>query len=362
MDALVTGGTGFIGGRLVRRLAQRGASVRVLVRAASRRDLLGDLPIEYVEGDLRDPESLRAAARGCRCVFHVAADYRLWAPHPEELYATNVQGTRHLIEAAVAAGAERIVYTSSVGALGLPADGRPGDETTPVTLAAMVGHYKRSKFQAEQEVLRLVAAGAPVVLVHPSTPVGPGDARPTPTGQMIVDFLRGRMPAFVDTGLNLVHVDDVAEGHLLAAERGKVGERYILGHRNMTLREIFDLLGVLTGLPSPRQEVPLGVALAAGHVSQWWSDHVSHRPPRVPLEGVRMARKRMFFDGAKAVRELGMPQTSIDRALAEAVEWFRARGMAPASGVQVFRNEHPNVRTPEHLNAWRHDDERPDSV
>jgi dihydroflavonol-4-reductase len=337
MDALVTGGTGFIGARVARRLVQRGASVRVLARASSRRDLLGDLAVEYVEGDLRDPESLRAAVRGCRHVFHVAADYRLWAPRPAELYETNVEGTRHVIEAAAAAGVERIVYTSSVGALGLPADGRPGDETTPVTLAEMIGQYKRTKFLAEQEALRLVAAGAPVVLVHPSTPVGPGDVKPTPTGQMIVDFLCGRMPAFVDTGLNLVHVDDVAEGHLLALERGRVGERYILGHRNMTLREIFDLLGALTGLPSPRREIPLGVALAVGHVSQWWSDQISHRPPRVPLEGVRMARKRMFFDSSKAVRELGMPQTPIDRALAEAVDWFRAHGMASGSGAQVFR-------------------------
>jgi dihydroflavonol-4-reductase len=351
MDALVTGGTGFIGARVVRRLVQRGASVRVLARASSRRDMLGDLAVEYVEGDLRDPASLRAAVRGCRNVFHVAADYRLWAPRPAELYETNVEGARNVIEAAAAAGVERIVYTSSVGALGLPADGRPGDETTPVTLEEMVGQYKRSKFLAEQEVRRLVAGGAPVVLVHPSTPVGPGDAKPTPTGQMIVDFLGGRMPAFVDTGLNLVHVDDVAEGHLLALECGRVGERYILGHRNMTLREIFDLLGALTGLPSPRREIPLGVALAVGHVSQWWSDHVSHRPPRVPLEGVRMARKRMFFDGAKAVRELGMPQTPIDRALAEAVEWFRAHGMAPASGVQVFRSSGLQDRPPEHLNT-----------
>jgi dihydroflavonol-4-reductase len=331
MDALVTGGTGFIGGRLVRRLVQRGDSVRVLARPASRRDLLGDLAIEYVEGDLRDPESLRAAVRGCRRVFHVAADYRLWAPRPAELYESNVEGTRHVIEAAMAAGVERIIYTSSVGALGLPADGSPGAETTPVTLDDMMGHYKRSKFLAEQEALRLAAAGAPVVLVHPSTPVGPGDAKPTPTGQMIVDFLCGRMPAFVDTGLNLVHVDDVAEGHLLAAERGRVGEKYILGHCNMTLREILDLLGALTGRPSPRREIPIGVALAAGYVSQWWSDHVSRRPPRVPLEGVRMARKRMFFNAAKAVRELGMPQTPIDQALAEAVGWFREQGMAPAS-------------------------------
>jgi dihydroflavonol-4-reductase len=337
MDALVTGGTGFIGGRVVRRLVQRGASVRVLARAASRRDLLGDLAIEYVEGDLRDPESLRAAVQDCRRVFHVAADYRLWAARPAELYESNVEGTRHVIEAAAAAGVERIIYTSSVGALGLPADGSPGDETTPVTLDDMVGDYKRSKFLAEQEALRLVAAGAPVVLVHPSTPVGPGDAKPTPTGQIIVDFLCGRMPAFVDTGLNLVHVDDVAEGHLLAAERGQVGEKYILGHRNMTLREILDRLGALTGLPSPRREIPLGVALAAGYLSQWWSDHVSHRPPRVPLEGVRMARKRMFFNAAKAVRELGMPQTPIDQALAAAVDWFREQGMAPAAGVRRLR-------------------------
>jgi dihydroflavonol-4-reductase len=263
-------------------------------------------------------------------VFHAAADYRLWAPRPEELYATNVEGTRRLIEAAVAEGVERIVYTSSVGALGLPGDGRPGDESTPVTLDDMVGHYKRSKFLAEQEALRLAAEGAPVVLVHPSTPVGPGDVKPTPTGQMIVDFLRGRMPAFVDTGLNLVHVDDVAAGHLLAAECGRVGEKYILGGRDMTLREILAALSEVTGRPAPRWEMPLGVALAAGHLSQWWADHVTRRPPRVPLEGVRMARKRMFFDGSKAIRELGMPQTPITQALEEAVTWFVARGMAPA--------------------------------
>jgi dihydroflavonol-4-reductase len=339
MDALVTGGTGFIGGRLVRRLVQRGTSVRVLARPGSRRDLLDDLPVVYVEGDLREPESIRRAVQGCRVVFHAAADYRLWAPRPEELYASNVEGTRHLIQAAWEAGAERIVYTSSVGALGVPAGGEPGDETTPVTLTDMVGNYKRSKFLAEQEALRLVESGAPVVLVHPSTPVGPGDWKPTPTGQMIVDFLCRRMPAFVDTGLNLVHVDDVAEGHLLAAERGRIGERYILGHRNMTLCEIFDLLGELTGLPSPRRQIPLAVALAAAHVSQWWSDKVSHQPPRIPLEGVRMARKKMFFDSSRAVRELGMPQTPIDRALSEAVDWFRSQGMAPGlrrSGVQAF--------------------------
>jgi dihydroflavonol-4-reductase len=336
VDALVTGGTGFIGARLARRLVERGASVRVLVRAGSRRDLLTDLPVEYVEGDLRTPDSLSGAVRGCRHVYHAAADYRLWAPRPRELYASNVDGTRHLIQAAWEAGAERIVYTSSVGALGVPENGSPGDETTPVTLDDMVGHYKRSKFLAEQEVLRLVAAGAPVVLVHPSTPVGPGDLKPTPTGQMIVDFLRRRMPAFIDTGLNLVHVDDVAEGHVLAAACGRIGERYILGHRTMTLREIFDRLGEVTGLPSPQRQIPLPVALAAGHVSQWWSDHVSHQPPRIPLEGVRMARKRMFFDASKAVRELGMPQTPIDQALAEAVDWFRSQGMA-GSGAQAFR-------------------------
>ncbi len=327
MDALVTGGTGFIGARVVRRLVERGATVRVLARASSRRGLLDGLAVEFVEGDLRDPASLATAARGCRTVFHIAADYRLWSPRPQELYEANVQGTRRLIEAAVAAGAERIVYTSSVGTLGIPADGRPGDETTPVTLGEMVGHYKRSKFLAEQEVDRLVEEGAPVVLVHPSTPVGPGDSKPTPTGQMIVDFLRGRMPAYVDTGLNLVHVDDVAAGHLLAAERGRVGEKYILAHRDLTLREILALLGELTSRPAPRFRIPLAVALAAGHVSQWWADHVSHQPPRVPLEGVRMARKRMFFSGAKAVRELGLPQTPIEQALAEAIDWFSAHGM-----------------------------------
>jgi dihydroflavonol-4-reductase len=332
---LVTGATGFVGAHLARALVERGAAVRCLVRAAppgSRRvDLLAGLPVEIAPGDLRDPGSLAAAVAGCEVVYHCAADYRLFTPGASEardMFAANVTGTDHLLAACARAGVGRVVYTSSVGALGLEAGGRPADERTPATLEAMIGAYKRSKYQAERVAETWAARGLPVVIVNPSTPVGEGDVKPTPTGQMVVDFLWRKFPAYVDTGLNLVDVRDVAAGHLLAAERGHPGERYILGHRNMTLKEILDTLARLTGLPSPRVRVPHWLPLAAAHVAGA-AARLTGRTPRVTPEAVRMSRHRMFFDAGKAVRELGLPQSPIEQALARAVDWFESHGYAP---------------------------------
>jgi dihydroflavonol-4-reductase len=329
VTTLVTGGTGFIGAHLVRALLARGDVVRCLARPGSRRDNLAGLDVEIVTGDLCDPSSLEAAVAGCDVVFHCAADYRLYARDPGELYAVNVEGTRCVLRAAAEAGASRIVYTSSVGALGLEPDGRPATEITPVTLERMIGHYKRSKFLGERVAEELASAGAPVVIVNPSTPVGELDIKPTPTGRMIVDFLAGRMPAYVDTGLNLIDVRDVADGHLLAAERGRVGERYILGHRNLSLREILGTLATLTGLEAPRLRVPhwLPAMYATASTALARARGVE---PRVSIESVRMSRYRMYFDPAKAVRELALPQTPVENALERAVAWFRAKGYAPA--------------------------------
>jgi dihydroflavonol-4-reductase len=327
--ALVTGGTGFVGSHVARRLLVEGVAVRVLARPQSSLRNLEGLPVEIVYGDLRQAETLLPAVRGCRWVYHVAADYRLWCRDPDEMYRANVEGTAALLSAVRAAGdVERVVYTSTVGALGLPSSGEPGNESSPVSLDDMVGHYKRSKFLAEQEALRFAGEGLPVILVHPSTPVGPGDAKPTPTGQMIVDFMNGRMPAYVDTGLNLIAVEDVAEGHLLAAARGRVGEKYILGHRNLTLREILEILGEILGRPAPRARMPYAAALALAHVDQWVEGTLLRREPRVPLEGVRMAAKKMYFDATKAVRDLGLPQTPVEEALARAAHWFAVHGYA----------------------------------
>jgi dihydroflavonol-4-reductase len=329
VDALVTGGTGFVGANLVRELIADGHTVRVLARPGGDRRALDDGKAEIVDGDLLDAASLRRAVAGVRHVYHAAADYRLWAPDLRVLYRANVDGTRHLLEAAAEAGAERIVYTSTVGAVGIPKDGTPGDETTPVSLADMVGAYKASKFLAERVADEWAARGAPVVIVNPSAPIGPWDVKPTPTGQMIVDFLEGRMIGSVDTGLNVVHVRDVARGHILAAQKGRVGERYILGHRNLSLLEIFRMLAALTGVPAPRFRVPYGVAWAAAAAMEGVA-LVTRRPPRVPLTAVRMARKRMFFSAEKAVRELGLPQTPAETALADAVAWFIDRGYVKA--------------------------------
>jgi dihydroflavonol-4-reductase len=301
----------------------------VLARTGSDRRALSGLPVEVVAGDLAQPGSLAAALSGVEVLYHVAADYRLWAPDPAVLYRVNVEGTRALFRAAEAAGVARVVYTSSVGALGLPADGSPGTEATPVRLEDMVGDYKRSKFLAEREADAAVARGLPVVIVNPSAPVGPWDWKPTPTGRMLVDYLRGRMPAYLDTGLNLVHVRDVARGHLLAAARGRPGERYILGHAqgNLGLRAIFERLAPYTGVPAPRVRLPYRAALAIAAGSELLA-RLLGTEPAVARTAVRMARKRMFFDPARAVRELGLPQTPVDQALQDAVDWFWAHGYA----------------------------------
>ena len=338
MDALVTGGTGFVGANVVRELLRCGQTVRVLARRRSARSALEGCRVAVVEGDLLDTGSLRRALAGCRVVYHVAADYRLWAPDPQALYRTNVEGTRNVLTAAAEAGAERIVYTSTVGALGIPSDGSPGTETTPVSLEHMVGPYKRSKYLAERVADELALGGAPVVIVNPSAPVGPWDVKPTPTGKMIVDFLRGKMFAYLSTGLNLVHVRDVARGHLLAAERGKPGEKYILGNRNYALVEIFRILSRITGLPAPKLRVPYSVAWLGAAAMEGWARLRGTAPP-VHLTAVRMAAKRMFFSSDKALRELGLPQTPVEDALREAVEWFTTRGfvaLTPGKGGAII--------------------------
>ena len=323
----VTGGTGFVGAHVVRALLAHGRGVRCLARPGSSRSNLEGLDVEIVTGDLTDVASLRSAAAGCQVVYHCAADYRLGARVPAQIFAANVAGTENVLRAAADASVDRVVYTSSVGALGLAPPGQTANEETPVDPATLIGAYKRSKHAAEGVAREWAGRGLPVVIVNPSTPVGERDAKPTPTGRMIVDFLRGRMPAYVDTGLNIVDVRDVAAGHLLAAERGRVGERYILGNRNMTLREILERLAAISGLPAPRWRLPHFVPLAAAAVDFVYS-RMAGREPSIPLEGVRLARHTMFFDASKAVRELGLPQSDVDEALARAVAWFYANGHA----------------------------------
>ena len=275
---------------------------------------------------MRDRASLELALAGCSQLFHVAADYRLWVPDPEEMYAVNVEGTRNLLAAAQAQGVSRVVYTSTVGALGNPGDGTPGREDTPVRLQDMVGHYKRSKFLAEAVALEFAAAGLPLVVVNPSTPMGPWDWRPTPTGQMIVDFLRGRMPAYLETGLNVIHVQDVARGHLLAEARGQVGEKYILGNENLSLSQILQLLGEISGRPAPKLRLPYWPVLALAYVDEFFTGRIRGQRPRMPVTAIRMARKYMYFDNTKAVKYLGLTLTPVRQALADAVEWFKEHG------------------------------------
>jgi len=325
MRAFVTGATGFVGGHLARVLLERGASVRCLVRAESPRTNLEGLEVDVVEGDLRDPASLRRAIEGCDTVFHCAADYRLFVRDPAPMYASNVDGTRNVLQAAADLAVRRVVYTSTVGALGLRADGSPGDETTPVGVDDMIGHYKRSKFLAERVADEFAAAGLPVVIVNPSAPVGDLDVKPTATGQMIVDFLDGKMSAYVHTGLNLIDVRDCAIGHVRAAEHGRVGEKYILGHRNMSLKAILDLLSEISGVPSPRVRVPHWVPLTVSAVDTFVSGMLQ-RTPRFPIDAVKLSRHMMYFDASKAVRELGLPQTPVDEPLRRAVTWFRKHG------------------------------------
>jgi dihydroflavonol-4-reductase len=327
VTTLVTGATGFIGANVVRALLAAGASVRVLTRRGSDRRNLTDLPVEMVYGDVRDINSLRPALQGCHTLYHMAAHYSLWTPHPEEVYTTNVQGTTNLLQVALELGLQKVVYTSSVATIALPEDGTPGDETMYLTPEHAIGHYKRSKIMAEQAALAFCQQGLPVVIVNPAAPIGPWDIKPTPTGKIIVDFLQRKMPAYVDTGLNLVDVRDVAQGHLLAAQHGKIGERYILGCRNMTLREILILAAGVSGLTAPRWQVPYGLALALGYVCAGLA-HLTGKAPLVPLDGVRMARHPMYFTAQKAVRELGLPQSPLEEAMRQAVHWFRAHSYA----------------------------------
>jgi dihydroflavonol-4-reductase len=312
---------------VARLLSLRGHRVRALVRPSSK---LRELEVEPVTGDLRDAGSLGRAVAGCGLVFHVAADYRLWAPDPGELYRSNVDGTKNLLEAARAAGVERVVYTSTVGCIGMP-QGREGDETCPVTLDDMSGAYKRSKFLAEKAALECAATGFPVIAVNPTAPIGDHDFKPTPTGKIIVDFLKGAMPAFIDTGLNLVDVKDVAEGNLLACERGRPGERYILGCENVTLAEILQRLARITGRKAPTIKLPYAVAYAAGVATTTWA-RVTGKPPLAPIDAVRMAKKKMWVSSHKAKRELGYQPGPADAALARAVEWFQENGYAAVRG------------------------------
>ena len=326
MRALVTGATGFVGAAVARALLREGCEVRALARKGSDRRNLQRIAVEVVEGDLNDPASLVPAVAGCEALFHVAADYRLGAFDPRELYQTNVEGTRHILDAARAAGVRRVVYTSSVATIGIPKDGTPGSENTPSTLADMVGHYKRSKFLAEEAAREAVRLGSEVVIVNPSTPVGPGDIKPTPTGQLVFDAAAGRMPAYVDTGLNIAHVDDVAAGHLLAFQRGRPGERYILGGEDMTLREILGEIARLVGRKPPSIRLPSAVVMPIAYVAEAMA-RVTGRPTRVTVEGVRMSRKLMFFSSAKAAQELGYQWRKPTQAFADAIDWFRAEGL-----------------------------------
>jgi dihydroflavonol-4-reductase len=326
---LVTGASGFVGANVVRALLAHGQEVRALLRDSSDPGNLAGLPVEVTRGDLRDAAAVRRAVKGCTRVFHVAADYRFWARDPAELYHSNVDGTVHVLEACLAEGVERVVHTSTVGTIGLLPPPALGDESTPLAPGQVRGHYKRSKLLAERAALALVPRGLPLVVVNPTAPVGPWDVKPTPTGKILVDFARGRMPAYVETGLNLVHVRDVAEGHWLAAERGRVGERYILGNRNMSLLEILQELSALTGRPAPRVRLPYAAAWVVGAASTALAAATRH-PPAVPLEAVRMSHRSVFVNPRKAVEELGLTITPVRTALEDALAWFEERGRIPS--------------------------------
>lgn len=337
MKAFVTGATGFVGSHVARVLAEQGADLRLLVRSTSNPRNIQGLNAERVIGDLRDPASIEKAISGCDVVFHVAADYRLWIRDPDQMYGSNVEGTRTIIDAARKNRVWRVVYTSSVATMGFTANGRPADEDSPVSLELMIGHYKRSKFMAEQVALAAGKEAArekvgsnvtEVVVVNPTTPVGEQDIKPTPTGRIIVDFLKKKFPAYVDTGLNLVDVDACARGHVAALEKGRSGERYILGGENLTLKQILDKLGAITGLPSPKVRVPYFVALASGILDELVTGRILHGEPRATVEAVKMSRKKMFVISAKAERELGWKTIPVEDALRRAVQWFRSNGYA----------------------------------
>ena len=325
MKTFVTGATGFIGASIVRELLRDGREVRVLVRANSNLSNLKGLDVELWKGDLLDVPTLNSGLKGCDVLYHAAADYRLWTRDPDEMYRTNVGGTKAVLEAALENGVSRVVYTSSVGTLGNSGNGLPGNEGTPVSLADMVGPYKKSKFLAEREAERFFALGLPVVIVNPSTPVGPWDIKPTPTGKIIVDFLKRKMPAYLDTGLNLIAVEECARGHLLAEKKGIPGRKYILGNSNLSLCDIFVMLQEITGLPAPKVRLPYAPVLVAAWLNEGFS-RITGLEPLIPLAGVRMAAHHMYFDSGRAVRELGLPQTPVKEALERAVEWFRMNG------------------------------------
>lgn len=324
MTTLVTGASGFLGSHVARQLAARSEAVRVLVRPSSQLRAIEGLHVEKVEGDLRDGASLDRALRGVRRVFHVAADYRLWARNPQDIYESNVTGTRNLLEAARRAGVEQFIYTSTVATVAVDRPSMPSEETEGL-LVEMVGHYKRSKWLAEKEALTAAKSSLPVIIVSPTTPVGPGDWKPTPTGKIILDFLNGKMPGYVETGLNFIGVEDAAAGHLLAAERGKIGERYLLGGENLTLKQLLDTLSRITGRPAPRLKIPHGVALAVAFAENAFS-RLLGREPRIPVEGVRIARHRMFVDCSKARRELNFVPGPVTAALERAVSWYEVNG------------------------------------
>lgn len=323
MKAFVTGATGFVGSHVARALAEQGADLRLMVRSSSRKDNITELRAEVAMGDLCQPESLRKLISGCEFVFHVAADYRIWVRDPDQMYRANVEGTRAIIEAAQEAGARRVIYCSSVATMGFTTAGNIVDEASPVSLADMVGHYKRSKFMAEQIALEAGRNGANVVVVNPTTPIGERDIKPTPTGRIIVDFLNRKFPAYVDTGLNLADVKEVARGHLLAMEKARPGERYILGGENLTLKQILDKLAALTGLPSPSMKVPNAVAMGFAAFDQFFTGVLMGKEPRATIDAVKMGRKKMYASSAKAERELGYRVIAVEDALRRAVDWFR---------------------------------------
>jgi len=329
MKLFLTGATGFVGSHVARLAVEQGASVLCLARPTS---VLAHLPKEatVVEGDLRRPDGFASALRGCDALIHVAADYRLWVPDPADMYKANVEGTRELLRLAREAGVPRVVYTSSVATMGFKTDGTVVDEETPVSEADMIGHYKRSKWLAEQEAIAAARAGQHVIILNPTTPIGSHDAKPTPTGRIVVDFLNRNFPAYVDTGLNLVDVREIARTHLIAVERGRPGERYILGGENLTLKQILDRLGAMTGLPSPKHKVPHAVAMAFAFFDETITGKLRGKEPRATVEAVRMGKKMMFANSAKAERELGFEVKPVDEAMRAAVQWFVANGYAPA--------------------------------
>ncbi|WP_035349251.1 hopanoid-associated sugar epimerase [Edaphobacter aggregans] len=332
MRVFITGATGFVGAHVARRYAAEGASLRVLTRKTSRLEALAGLNAETVVGDLREPSSLRSALEGCDALVHVAADYRLWVREPREMYAANVDGTRELLGMAREAGVQRVVYTSSVATMGFRSDGTIVNEDTPVGLGDMIGHYKRSKFLGEQEAIKAAQAGQHVMILNPTTPIGPGDAKPTPTGRIIVDFLNRKFPAYVDTGLNLVDVDEVARMHVVALERGTPGERYILGGENLTLKQILDRMSTITGLPSPTMKVPHSVAMGFAFFDETITGRLRGKEPRATVEAVRMGKKMMFASSARAELELGFRVLPIYNSLRAAIDWFVEHGYAPAYG------------------------------